>query len=346
MFRFENIDYLYGLLAIPLLIIVYVLVRRWKKRALFGFLDANLISSIIPDDSKSKPLIKMVLMCFAILFLTIGIANPQIGSKLEEIKREGVDIIIALDVSNSMKAEDLYPNRLEKAKQAISKLVDNLKDDRIGIVVFAGQAYVQLPVTSDYAAAKLFLNSIDTDIIPTQGTAIGTAIELSMNSFDKNSKTAKSIIVITDGENHEDDAIKMAEFAAEKKITVHTIGMGSEKGAPIPLFVNGKLNGYRKDKESNTIITKINESLLQDVASAAKGVYVQASNSQDALNIIFDKINNMQKTEFGNKVYSDYEDRFQYFIAAAILFLLIELLLNNRKSKFWNKLNLFGENYV
>ena len=303
MFRFENIDYLYGLLAIPLLIIVYVLVRRWKKRALFGFLDANLISSIIPDDSKSKPLIKMVLMCFAILFLTIGIANPQIGSKLEEIKREGVDIIIALDVSNSMKAEDLYPNRLEKAKQAISKLVDNLKDDRIGIVVFAGQAYVQLPVTSDYAAAKLFLNSIDTDIIPTQGTAIGSAIELS-------------------------------------------IGMGSEKGAPIPLFVNGKLNGYRKDKESNTIITKINESLLQDVASAAKGVYVQASNSQDALNIIFDKINNMQKTEFGNKVYSDYEDRFQYFIAAAILFLLIELLLNNRKSKFWNKLNLFGENYV
>ena len=183
MFRFENVDYLYGLLAIPLLIIVYILARRWRKKALHSFLDTNLISSIIPDDSKTKPVIKMLFMCFAILFLTIGIANPQIGSKLEEIKREGVDIIIALDVSNSMKAEDLYPNRLEKAKQAISKLVDNLKDDRIGIVVFAGQAYVQLPVTSDYAAAKLFLNSIDTDIIPTQGTAIGSAIELS-TSFD------------------------------------------------------------------------------------------------------------------------------------------------------------------
>lgn len=344
MFRFENIHYLYGLALLPLFILVALLIRSWRKKALLRLADVNLIGTLIPDFSRFKVGIKLFFFCLAFFFLIVGIANPQNGSRLEEIKREGVDLIIALDVSNSMRAEDLTPNRLENAKLAISRLIDNLRDDRIGIVVFAGQAYVQLPITTDYAAAKLFLENISTDMIPTQGTAIGTAIELAVNSFDAKSGNSKAIIVITDGENHEDDAVKAAELASEKGITVHTIGMGSPDGAPIPVYQNGHQSGFRKDNSGTTVITRLDENTLQQIAAMGHGAFVRANNSQAGLNVIFDQINKMQKKEFGSKVYTDFDDHFQVFLLLALFFFCIELLISETVSKWWVKLDLFGKN--
>jgi len=342
MLHFANPQFFYALGLIPLCIIIYMMARSWKKKALNRMGDSRIIQLLMPDSSKTKPLVKLIFLCLAFTFLIIGIATPQIGSKMEEVKREGVDLMIALDLSNSMKAEDIIPNRLENAKLAIEKLIDNLGDDRIGIVVFGGEAYTQLPITTDYSAAKLFLANIDTDIIPTQGTAIGAAIDLAINSFDKKSVANKAIIVITDGENHEDDAVKAAEKAAAQGIIVHTIGMGSENGAPIPIYENGKASGYKKDRDGNTVVTKLNETMLQQIAAAGKGIYARASNSQSALNTVFNEINKMQKKEIGSKVYKDYEDHFQYFIAVALLLFLLEIFISERKSKWWQKLNLFG----
>ncbi len=344
MFRFENIHFLYGLMLIPLLVLIAFFMQRWRKKAIASFSDLKLVNDLIPELSKYKPALKTGLLCVAFFFLIIGLANPQNGSKLEEIKREGVDLIIALDVSNSMRAEDLSPNRLENAKLAISRLIDNLHDDRIGVVIFAGQSYVQLPVTTDYAAAKLFLDNISTDMIPTQGTAIGNAIELAINSFDPKSGNNKAIIVITDGENHEDDAIKAAEAAAEKGISVNTIGMGSPDGAPIPLFQNGHQTGFRKDNSGTTVITRLDENSLQQIAAIGRGAYVRANNSQAGLSLIFDQINKMQRKEFGSKIYTDYDDHFQVFIFIALLFFIIELLVAETISKWWVKLDLFGKN--
>jgi len=278
----------------------------------------------------------------AFFFLIIAIANPQSGSKLEEVKREGVDLIIALDVSNSMRAEDLSPNRLENAKLAISRLIANLHDDRIGLIIFAGQAYVQLPITTDYEAAKLFLENINSDMISTQGTAIGTAIDLAVSSFDAKSGNSKAIIVITDGENHEDDAIKAAETAAGKGIVVHTVGMGSENGAPIPVYQNGQQSGFRKDNSGTTVITRLDENNLKQIAASGRGTYVRANNSQAGISLIFDQINKMQKKEFGTKIYTDYDDHFQFFLLLALVFFVLEFLINERISKWWVKLDLFG----
>ena len=241
-----------------------------------------------------------------------------------------------------MKAEDLQPNRLEKSKQALSKLIDKLEGDRIGIIVFGGEAYVQLPITTDYSAAKLFLESISTDLIPTQGTDIGKAIHMAMTSFGKDEGKNKAIVIITDGEDHEEDAVNAAEEAVEKGITIHTIGMGSAEGAPIPVYKGTVREGFRKDKEGNTIVTKLNEPMLQEIAKAGNGIYVRASNSDTGLNNIMDALEKLEKKQFDSKMYSDYEDRFQCFIAIAFLLLLIETLLTERKSKLYQRLNLFG----
>jgi len=342
-FRFEHTYLLWVLLLIPVIVIIYLIQLRSKKNAQLLFAEGNLLPFLIPTLSKTKPFLKMILLCFGLLLVIIAIANPQLGSKLEEIKREGVDIMICLDVSNSMMAQDLPPSRLEHAKQAIIRLVDNLKDDRIGIIVFAGDAYVQLPITTDYNAAKLFLTQIDNGIVPMQGTAIGTAIDLAVNSFDKKSPTKKSIIIISDGENHEDDAIKASENAIEQGITVSTIGLGSPEGTPIPEYSGGRNIGFRKDNQGNTVITKLNEQMLQEVAAAGRGAYARDDNTSSALSAIFKQINSLEKKEYGSKVYTDYESRFQFFIMGAILMLIAELLISNKRSKWWDALNLFGE---
>jgi Ca-activated chloride channel family protein len=342
--RFEHIEYAWALLLVPAAILLFILARIKRKKALQRFGDLPLIQQLTSEASKSKPVIKFVLAVIALTALVIGIMNPQIGSKLSEVKREGSDLIIALDVSNSMKAEDLSPNRLEKAKQAIEKLIDKLQGDRLGIIVFAGEAYVQLPITSDYTAAKLFLRNIDTDIVPTQGTAIGSAIELAAKSFGEDTKGKnRALIIITDGETHDEGAIDAAKEAEDKGIVIHTIGMGSVQGAPIPVYRNKVQVGYHKDQQGNTVITKLNEPMLQDLAKAGDGIFVRASNAEAGLNIVLSEINKLDKQEFESKRFSSYEDRFYYFIAFALILLVIEALLSERRSKWVEKVDLFGE---
>ncbi len=343
MFRFEHTEFLWALMLIPVLTAVFVWMMIWKKKALLRFGDWAIIQRLIPGKSNSRVIAKFILLMVAYVFLVIGIANPQIGSKLVEGERKGIDIMIALDVSNSMLAEDIKPNRLEMSKQAISKLVDNLGNDRIGIVIFAGNAYMQLPITTDYTAAKMFLANVDTKIVPTQGTAIGEAVEMCAGAF-KDETHSRAIIVITDGENHEDDALGAAKDASEKGIIVYAVGMGLPEGAPIPEYNKyNQMVGYKKDRSGSTVVTKLNESMLQQIASAGKGVYVRANNTQSGLKTILEEINKLEKTKFESKMFSDYEDRFQYFIAVSLIILLIELLIFERKSKWLSKINFFGK---
>lgn len=343
MFRLSHSEFLWLYLLIPVFIIIFLLMMSWKKIALKKFGEASVIAKLFPDTSVSRTYIKFILFLIASAFMIFGLCGPQIGTKLEEVKRKGVDLMIALDVSNSMNAEDIKPSRLERSKQAIYRLIDKLQGDRIGLIVFAGQAYVQLPITTDYGAAKLFLQSINSDIVPTQGTAIGSAIDLSVQSIGDSAKKNTAIVIITDGENHEDDAIEEAKRAAEKGIIVHTIGMGSIDGAPIPVFHNNTRVGYLQDESGNTVVTKLDADMLQKIAEAGKGKFVRASNNDVGLEIIMKEVNSMEKKEFGSKMFTDYEDQFQYFIGAALLFLLIEFLLSERKSRWLQRLDLFAE---
>lgn len=328
-------------IVIPLIVLVFLFIQNWKKRKLKQFSSNDIVKRLMPNVAKKLPVLKFVLYSLAMVSLLLGIANLQYGTKLEEVKREGVDLMIALDVSNSMMAEDLSPNRLERAKRAIYQLIEKLHNDRLGMIVFAGEAYVQLPITTDYSSAKLFLETIGTDIVPTQGTAIGSAIDLAMQSFDFENGTSKAIIVITDGENHEDDAVKSAGAAAEMGVSVHTIGMGSENGAPIPIYRNGKQVGFRTDNAQNTVVSKLDENMLKQIATAGEGTYVRASNANAGLGIIMNEINKMEKKEFDSKSYRDYEDRFQPFLIVALLLLIIEFFISNRKSSKLDKINLF-----
>jgi len=339
-FRFAHPEYLYGLTLVPIIILLFFLMRIRNRKAILRFGDAGLVNMLSASVSKGKGLLKMILFCIGLSLVTIGLADPQIGTKLEEVKREGVDVIIALDVSNSMKAEDIKPNRLERAKQAISRFIDQLENDRIGIIVFAGQAYVQLPITTDFNAAKLFLSTIDTDIIPTQGTAIGSAIDLAATSFVGNDNKHKVLVIITDGENHEDDALDAAKKANEDGIIIHTIGMGSPEGAPIPIYRNGVQSDFLKDKDGVTVITKLDQTMLQQLAAEGKGIFVRASTGDAGMESILKEISKMDKKTFASKQFTDYEDRFQYFIGAGLLFLLIEFLIGNRKSKLMEKLTM------
>jgi Ca-activated chloride channel family protein len=341
--QFENIYFVYAFALIPMILLIYWMTFRWKKKALKVYGETEVIKQLYPDLSRAKQIWKFIFFNIAFILIIIGLINPQIGTKLEEVKRNGADIMICLDVSNSMRAEDLAPNRLEKSKMALSKLIDKLEGDRIGIIVFGGEAYVQLPITTDYAAAKLFLESINTEMIPTQGTDIGKAIDLSLESFGKDEGKNKAIVIITDGENHDQDALRAAEAAAEKGISIHTIGMGSENGAPIPIYKGNQQDGFRKDKDGNTVISKLNEQVLQEIAATGSGIYVRATNSDVGFNSILNALDKLEKKQFDSKMYSDYEDRFQWFIAAALLFLLAETLLTDRKSKLYQRLDLFGE---
>ena len=343
MIRFAHNEYFYLFLLIPVFIALYWAWSAWRKKALKRFGDLKVIKPLMPSYSGSKPLVKFILLILAFAFFVVGLADPQVGAKLEKVKREGIDIYIVLDVSNSMLAEDIRPNRLERAKMAISSLVDRLQGDRIGIIVFAGHAYKQLPLTTDYSAAKLFLSAVDTKIVPTQGTAIGEAINMAVESFD-DSKNNKAIIVITDGENHEDDAVQAAKAAAEKGIKVFTIGMGLPEGAPIPIYDrNGNRIGFKKDRSGKTVVTKLNEDMLRRIAAAGNGSYVRASNATTGLKKILNDINKIQKKEIETRQFTDYEDRFQFFLAITLLLLIVELLISDRKSKLAQKFDFFGK---
>ena len=342
MLRYDNIEFLYLLSLIPLLIIGIIMYSKWQKNSILKFGDINLLNQLMQSHSIFRKKIKNTLFVLAITFLIVGLSNPQVGTKMEEVKREGVDLMIAIDLSYSMMAQDIKPNRLERAKQAISRLIDKLEGDRIGLVVFAGEAYVQLPITTDYSAAKLFLSTVNTSIIPTQGTKIGNAIDLCSKSFDKENAQSKAIIIITDGETHDEEAIESAKKAKEEGIYIHTLGMGLTKGGPIPIYNKyGSTSEFRKDRQGNVIITKLNESMLEEIALAGEGTYIRANNSKSGLSSLFEEINKMEKKEIGTMIFTNYKDRFQIFIGISLVLLILNLFFLERKNNIKSKINLF-----
>ena len=285
------------LLLGPIMFILFSVSVWFKNRRLDRFGDSLLLDSLISEVSNVQTAIKYMLWRLAAAFLVVALINPQLGSKMAEAKVKGIDIMVALDVSNSMMAEDLTPNRLVRAKRAISKMLEELHGDRVGIIVFAGQAFVQLPITNDYSAGKLFLSTIGTDVVPVQGTNIGAAIDLAMESFSEESPAQKAIVIITDGENHEDDAVVAAQEAAEKGIRVFTIGMGSPDGNPIPQYRGETRTGFKKDREGNIVMSKLNEAMLKEIANAGNGAYVRASNAEVGLEPLLAELNQIEKTE-------------------------------------------------
>lgn len=346
MVRFEHIEFLYLLFGIPIFILLFTTGRHMRKVALKRLGDMRILNRLMPEVSRDKVILKFILINLAYTFLVIAIANPQTGSKLEKIQRKGIDLVVALDISNSMLARDIKPDRLSRARQALFKLIDRLQGDRIGIVIFAGKAYTQLPITTDYAAAKMFVTTLAPDDIPSQGTAIGDAIELGTTSFDDN-EHSKAIIIITDGENHEGNAIEAARAAAENGIRVYTIGMGLPDGSPIPVINSyGQQTGFKKDRGGNTVITRLNEIMLQQIASAGNGDYVRANNTQAGLNKIFEKINALEKSEIETRTFTDYEDQFQYFLGLALLLVFLEFLIFDRKTRWAARIRLFDQNNI
>jgi Ca-activated chloride channel family protein len=340
MFRFVHTYYFYLLLLIPFFVAVFILFLVWRKKALTRFGNRNVILSLMPEYSNAKLVLKFILLLLSYTFLVIAIAGPQTGSRLEEIKRKGIDLMIALDVSNSMLAEDIKPDRLERSKQAISRLIDKLEGDRIGIVVFAGKAFMQLPITTDYGAAKMFLSTISTNSINVQGTAIADAIEMAGSTFGE-SKRNKAIVIITDGEDHQGNVLEQTEAAVKKGIRIYTIGMGSPDGAPIPIYNGNIRTGYKKDREGTTIISRLDETLLQQMASVGNGIFVRANNSETGLQKIFEEISKIEKTEIESRQFSDYENRFQYFLALSLIFLVLELFIFDKKNQWFSKFRPF-----
>ncbi len=336
MFRIENIEFLYGFGLVPLLIIIYILSRNWRKRRLNAVGDAELVSRLVNDASSFKPLLKFMLMILAFSSILLAVANPQIGSKLEKVKREGIEIMLAVDISNSMLSDDIKPSRLDRTKQSIQQLIDKLENDRIGIVIFAGKSFLQLPLTSDYSSAKLLTSTLSPELITTQGTAIGAAIDLCSESFSQSDKNNRTIILLTDGENHEDDALAAAERAKEKGIVIHSVGMGSIDGGPIPILQNDIRVGFRKDGDGNVIITKLNSSALEQIASMTGGKFIRASSTELDLTELLKELLKLDKEEFDSKVFTDYDSKFQIFILIALFFLVVELILSERRNKFFS----------
>jgi tetratricopeptide (TPR) repeat protein len=328
MIHFAQPLFLYLLILIPLFFIVFGVIRSGNKRRVSRFGDPVLFEKLTPLVSKRKGWVKLTFFSLGLFFLIIGLARPQIGATLKEQEVKGVEIMIALDVSNSMLAEDYSPNRLERAKLAISKIVDKLQSDRIGLVVFAGQSFVQLPITTDYVSAKIFLNTINTESVPVQGTAMGDAIVTCIKSFSSQAENSKAIVIITDGENHEDDPVQAAKDAVEMGIRVFCVGVGSSEGKPIPF--KGEL---LKDKEGNIVVTRLDETILREVASAGNGVYVRAGNSEFGLNPIIDDIKNMDAQKFQSVVFEDFDEQYMYFFAVALFFFLIDFLISSKRNR-------------
>ncbi|NLB02647.1 MAG: VWA domain-containing protein [Bacteroidales bacterium] len=338
MFRFSDPDYLY-LLILPLLFFgLFLLLNRRDQKQLRKYGNPQLLKALMPEVSTARRWLHVLLQLTALLVGVFMVAGPQFGSKLEKQKRQGAEVIVALDVSNSMMAEDLIPNRLEKSKQTLSRLIDQLANDKIGLIVFAGEAYTQLPITADYISAKMFLNTISTELVPTQGTAIGSAIQLALRSFGLDQEAERAIVVITDGENHEDDAVLQAQEAQKLGIKIHVIGMGSLKGAPIPQGLN---NDYHKDKEGNVVITKLNEEMCQQIALAGGGVYVRADNTNTALRVLNKELDSMKKSDIETTVYAEYDEQFQALAWIVLLLLFVDMFILDKKNPALRRLKLF-----
>ncbi|WP_085536085.1 vWA domain-containing protein [Massilibacteroides vaginae] len=339
MFRFANPEFLYLLFTLPAILIFYVYSVIAKRKAIKKYGNPELLKELMPEVSSSRQNLKFWLLFSAIGMMIFVAAGPQFGSKLETVKRHGVEIMVCLDVSNSMLAEDVAPNRLEKSKQMLSRLTEGFTNDKVGLIVFAGDAFTQLPITSDYISAKMFLSSITPEMVSTQGTAIGKAINLAVRSFTPSEASDKTIILITDGENHEDDAIGAAKKATEKNIHVNIVGMGQPKGAPIPI---GGGNNFMKDREGNVVISKLNEQMCQEIAAAGNGLYVRADNTNSALRALQNEIEKLNKSELESKVYSEYDEQFQILAWFVLALLVAECLIMDRRNRIFRKVKLFS----
>jgi Ca-activated chloride channel family protein len=344
MYQLEEKIWFWAFIIIPVMLMVFLWTFFWKKRIQKFFGSAVVLKRLSPDLSFFKSSLKFIILCLAVGFLVIGLINPKIGTKLETIKREGVDIVFAIDVSKSMLAEDVAPNRLEKSKQLVTQIINNLASDRVGIIAYAGKAFPQLPITTDYASAKMFLQSMNTDMLSSQGTAINEAIQLSRNYFDDEEQTNRVLIILSDGEDHNDLSVEVAEAASEEGIKIYTIGVGSEKGGPIPLKRNGVVMSYKKDQNNETVITKLNEETLRLIANEAKGGYINGSQTAAVVEQIRAVLSAMDKKEFEAKEFAEYKDQFQWFLGIGLFFLILDVLLLERKTAWLKRLNLFNEN--
>lgn len=342
LFHFARPYMLYGFILVPLFLLLFLLALQRKKKLISLYGESKLVRELTPDISTTRPVWKFVLLMLAFSFLILALASPQFGVKLQEAKRKGAEIIIALDVSNSMLAEDIAPSRLDRSKQAISRLVDKLQADRIGLIVFAGEAYTQLPVTSDYVSAKMFLSTINPNLVPIQGTAIGDAIRLASRSFSEQTDADKTIIILSDGENHEDNPVEAAEDASGKGISVNVVGVGSTNGAPIPV-VSGGQKAYLKDNTGEVVITKMNDKMLRQIADAGKGQFVIAAGADMGLDIILDQVSKLKKAEYKAKMYTDFEDQYQWPLALSFLFLFLEIIVLEKKNPWLKRIQLFSK---
>lgn len=339
MFQFENSSFLYLLLLLPLLTAFYLYAKYKKRKAIRTYGDVTLLKLLMPDVSSVRPNVKFGIMLVVIGLFAVLLARPQFGSKLETVKRKGVEVIIALDISNSMLAEDVQPSRLEKAKRLVAQLIDKLDNDKVGMIVFAGDAFTQLPITNDYISAKMFLETIDPTLISKQGTAIGAAVDLASKSFTPQEGVGRAIVVITDGENHESGALEAVNNAVKKGVQVDVLGVGMPDGAPIP--VRGS-NDYRRDRSGNVIVTKLNESMCQELAKAGNGIYVRVDNSNNAQRAIINEIDKMAKMDVETQVYSDYDEQFQAVAWLILILLILEMLILERKNPLFRNIHLFS----
>lgn len=343
MYQLEQPIYFYVLFAIPVLAVLYLWVLVWRKHTQRKFADNNLLKKLSPNRSVLKGVLKVFLLSLALACLSFALVNPKIGTKIETVKREGVDVVFALDVSKSMLAEDIAPNRLEKAKQLITQIINSLAGDRIGIIGYAGSAFPQVPITTDFSSAKLFLSSMDTDMVSSQGTAITEAISMAKTFYNDEEQTNRVLFIISDGEDHEGNVSEIVEEASKLGIKIFTIGVGTLQGAPIPIKRNGVLQFYKRDENNEQVITRLNEDTLKEIASNAEGEYINGSNTKEVVETVTAILNGMDKKEFESKQFTDFKDQFQWFLGGALLLLVLDVLFLERKTSWLQKLNLFNE---
>ncbi len=339
MFKFANPNALFLYLLLLFLVGVFLYAGNRRKRALRQYGDPALLTPLMPEVSNYRPQLKFWITFVALCFMVLLIARPQFGSKVESVKRQGIETVIALDVSNSMLAEDVAPNRLEKSKNIISRLVDSFEDDKVGLIVFAGDAFIQLPITSDFISAKMFLESINPGLITRQGTNVKAAIDMATRSFTPREGVGKAIIIITDGENHEGGAVEAAKAAAEKGMSVFVMGVGSPSGAPIP---GSRTNDFRRDKEGKVIVTKLNEQMCQEIAAAGNGVYIRIDNTNNAQKLLQNEIDKLAKADIEATIYSEYDEQFQAMAWIALILLFLEMLFMVKSNPRFKNINLFG----
>ena len=343
MYQLEETFYFYLLIIIPVLIIGFVFLSRWKNRIQNKYISADLIKILSPNISTFKPKIKLLFLIFFVLFATLSLVNPKIGTELKTVKREGVDLVFAVDVSKSMLAEDIAPNRLEKAKRIVSEIINKLNNDRVGVIAYAASALPILPITDDYSTAKTFLQSLTTDMLSSQGTAVLESINLAKDFYDDDNQTNRVLCILSDGEDHEIQNQNITEIAKSSGITIITIGLGSVKGSPIPLKENNIVKSYKKDQNGDVVITKLNIELLKNIANSSNGIYIDGANTESVVKAIVERLKEMDKKEFESKQFVAYKDQFQWFIGFAILFLSLELIIFEKKTYWVKKLNLFNE---